>query len=320
MTGSYDCPQGVQITGAYRPEFADILTADALRFVAELERRFGPRRNELLQLRKQREERLFTGEWPDFLPETKDIRESEWTVGPIPADLQDRRVEITGPSSDRKMVINALNSGAKCFMADFEDACAPSWENVVQGQINMRDAIRRTISFTSPEGKHYKLNDEIATLIVRPRGWHLPEKHILVDGREATGGLVDFGLYFYHNAKELLARGSGPYFYLPKMESHLEARLWNDVFVYAQDTLGIPQGSIKATVLIETILATFEMDEILYELRDHAAPELRPLGLHLQLYQEVPQASRSHFAGSSAGDDDGSVHARLYPPHNPHVP
>ncbi|WP_062306915.1 malate synthase A [Alicyclobacillus sendaiensis] len=271
MAASYACPQGVEITGEYRPEFAEILTTDALQFIAELERRFAPRRDELLRLRKERDERLLAGEWPDFLPETKEIRESDWTVAPIPADLQDRRVEITGPSSDRKMVINALNSGAKCFMADFEDACAPSWENVVQGQINMRDAVRRTIEYTSPEGKHYKLNDEIAVLIVRPRGWHLPEKHIRVDGRMATGALVDFGLYFYHNAKELLARGTGPYFYLPKIESHLEARLWNDVFNYAQDALGIPRGTIKATVLIETILATFEMDEILYELRDHAA-------------------------------------------------
>ncbi|MCL6598687.1 MAG: malate synthase A [Alicyclobacillus macrosporangiidus] len=271
MSGSYICPPGMQITGAYTPEFAEILTPEALAFVAEVERRFGPRRERLLKARKEREERLLAGEWPDFLPETKHIREGDWTVGPIPADLQDRRVEITGPSSDRKMVINAFNSGAKCFMADFEDANSPTWANTIQGQINLRDAIRRTIEYTSPEGKHYALKPEIATLIVRPRGWHLPEKHVLLDGKPVSGALFDFSLYFFHNAKELIARGSGPYFYLPKIESHLEARLWNDVFVFAQDRLGIPQGTIKATVLIETILATFEMHEILYELRDHAA-------------------------------------------------
>ncbi|SFU34807.1 malate synthase A [Alicyclobacillus macrosporangiidus] len=271
MSGSYICPPGMQITGAYTPEFAEILTPEALAFVAEVERRFGPRREQLLEARKEREERLLAGEWPDFLPETKHIREGDWTVGPIPADLQDRRVEITGPSSDRKMVINAFNSGAKCFMADFEDANSPTWANTIQGQINLRDAIRRTIEYTSPEGKHYALKPEIATLIVRPRGWHLPEKHVLLDGKPVSGALFDFSLYFFHNAKELIARGSGPYFYLPKMESHLEARLWNDVFVCAQDRLGIPRGTIKATVLIETILATFEMHEILYELRDHAA-------------------------------------------------
>ncbi|MCL6517639.1 malate synthase A [Alicyclobacillus sp.] len=271
MSETYICPPGMQITGEYRPEFAEILTPEALAFAAEIERRFGARREQLLQARKEREARLLAGEWPDFLPETKHIREGDWTVAPIPADLQDRRVEITGPSSDRKMVINAFNSGAKCFMADFEDANSPTWANTVQGQINLRDAIRRTITYTSPEGKHYALKPEIATLIVRPRGWHLPEKHVLLDGKPVSGALFDFSLYFFHNAKELMARGSGPYFYLPKMESHLEARLWNDVFVFAQDRLGIPQGTIKATVLIETILATFEMHEILYELREHAA-------------------------------------------------
>ena len=205
------------------------------------------------------------------MPETRSIREGSWTIAPLPEDLQDRRVEITGPAGDRKMVINALNSGAKCFMADFEDALSPTWENVIQGQINLRDAIRRRIDYVSPEGKKYALKDEVATLIVRPRGWHLEEKHLFVDGDAVSGGLFDFGLYFFHNAKELINRGTGPYFYLPKMESHLEARLWNDVFNFAQDELGIPRGTIKATVLIETIMAAFEMDEILYELREHSA-------------------------------------------------
>nr|WP_274433008.1 malate synthase A [Alicyclobacillus sp. ALC3] len=271
MSEAYTCPPGITVTGDYRPEFASILTPEALDFVANLERKFGPRRRALLQKRQERELEIRSGKLPDFLPETASIRSGDWTVGPIPADLQDRRVEITGPSSDRKMVINALNSGAKCFMADFEDANSPTWQNSVQGQSNLRDAIRREIDYTSPEGKAYRLNPNIATLIVRPRGWHLVEKHMLVDGEPVSGGLFDFGLYFFHNAKELIVHGSGPYFYLPKMESHLEARLWNDVFVEAQQQLDIPNGTIKATSLVETILATFEMDEILYELRDHAA-------------------------------------------------
>ena len=263
-------PSGVQIRGQIRPAFAEILTADALAFVAKLQHAFGGRREECLQRRRERQVALDGGQTLDFLPETKYIRDSDWTCARIPEDLQDRRVEITGPT-DRKMIINALNSGAKIFMADFEDANAPKWENMVDGQINLRDAIRRTITFTSPEGKAYKLKDQLAVLMVRPRGWHLLEKHLLVDGHPTSGGLFDFGLYFFHNVKELLARGSGPYFYLPKMESHLEARLWNDVFKMAQEELVVPQGTIRATVLIETIPAAFEMDEMLYELRDHSA-------------------------------------------------
>ena len=224
----------------------------------------------MLEKRQERQKRLDAGEKLDFLPETKHIREGDWTIAPLPADLQDRRVEITGPV-DRKMVINALNSGAKMFMACFEDASSPTWENMIDGQVNMRDAVRRTISFTSEvNGKQYKLNDETAVLLVRPRGLHLIEKNVLVDGQPISGSLFDFGLYLFHNAKEAIARGTGPYFYLPKLESHLEARWWNEVFVYAQNYIGIPQGSIKATVLIETILAAYEMDEILYELREHS--------------------------------------------------
>ncbi len=249
---------------------AEILTPEALGFVAALAREFDNRRQSLLAKRRERQRELDAGKLPDFLPETASIRESEWTVAPIPADLQDRRVEITGPV-DRKMVINALNSGASVFMADFEDANSPTWLNNIEGQLNVRDAITRTIAYQSPEGKQYRLNERTATLMVRPRGWHLPEKHVLVDGKPISGSLFDFGLYFFHNARNLLERGTGPYFYLPKLESHLEARLWNDVFLFAQDSLGIPRGSIRATVLIETILAAFEMDEILYELREHSA-------------------------------------------------
>ena len=267
---SISTPGGVEVRGEVTPAFAEILTPDALAFVAKLQRAFGARRLECLARRQERQAALDRGEPLDFLPDTKHIRESDWTCAPIPADLRDRRVEITGPT-DRKMVINALNSGAKMFMADFEDANSPTWANMVEGQINLRDAIRRTITFTNPDGKEYRLNEKIAVLLVRPRGWHLVEKHLLVDGEPVAGGLFDFGLYFFHNAKELIARGSGPYFYLPKMESHLEARIWNDVFNLAQKELGIPQGTIRATVLIETIPAAFEMDEILYELRDHSA-------------------------------------------------
>jgi malate synthase len=263
-------PAGVQLLGPVTPAFAEILTPDALAFVAKLQRAFGGRREECLQRRQDRQTALDRGETLDFLPATKSIRESDWTCAPVPADIQDRRVEITGPT-DRKMVINALNSGAKIFMADFEDANAPNWNNMVEGQINLRDAIRRSIRFTNPDGKEYKLNEQVAVLMPRPRGWHLLEKHMLVDGKPVSGGLFDFGLYFFHNAKELLARASGPYFYLPKMESHLEARIWNDAFVLAQDELDLPQSTIRATVLIETIPAAFEMDEILYELRDHSA-------------------------------------------------
>lgn len=264
-------PAGVKVLGNVSAEFAEILTPEAVEFVAKLQRNFGKRREELLQKRVERQKEIDAGKLPHFLPETEHIRNGDWTVAPIPQDLQDRRVEITGPTSDRKMVINALNSGASVFMADFEDANSPTWENSILGQINMRDAIRRQIDYTSPEGKQYKLKEKVAILIVRPRGWHLPEKHLSVDGEQVSGSLFDFGLYFFHNAKQLIENGSGPYFYLPKMESHLEARLWNDVFVFAQNELGIPQGTIKATILVETILGSFEMDEILYELREHIA-------------------------------------------------
>ncbi len=264
-------PTGVEILGTRNAQIDEILTPEAMKFVVDLERRFGPRRRELLAARVQRQTRLDAGEKPDFLPQTAEIRKSDWKVAPLPADLLDRRVEITGPV-DRKMIINALNSGASVFMADFEDSITPSWGNVIDGQHNLRDAVRRTIAYTdSKTGKSYALNAQIAVLLVRPRGWHLPEKHVLVDGQPMSGSLFDFGLFFWHNVKEQLARGTGPYFYLPKMESHLEARLWNDVFLYAQDTLGVKRGTIKGTVLIETILATFEMDEILYELREHSS-------------------------------------------------
>jgi malate synthase len=262
--------EGIEVRGAVPPAYTQIVTPDALRFIAELVRQFNPRRKELLHMREERQARLNTGENPDFLPETAPIRASDWKVAPPPPDLLDRRVEITGPV-DRKMIINALNSGAKVFMADFEDANSPTWENCIQGQVNLYDAVRRTIEFTSPDGKHYRLNEQTAVLCVRPRGWHLPEKHLIIDGEPAPGALMDFGLYFYHNAHELIRRGTGPYFYLPKLESHLEARLWNDVFLYAQERLGIPRGTIRATVLIENILAAFECEEILYELREHSA-------------------------------------------------
>jgi malate synthase len=263
-------PAGIEVVGPITPAFAEIVTPEALAFVATLGRTFAATRAALLQKRAERQAAIVAGQRPDFLPETAAIRDASWIIAPVPADLHDRRTEITGPV-ERKMIINALNSGAKVFMADFEDANAPSWENTIQGQINLRDAIRRTITYVSPEGKSYALNAQIATLIVRPRGWHLLEKHVLLDGEPISASLFDFGLYFFHNAKALLERGTGPYFYLPKLESHLEARLWNDVFVLAQNELGIPQGSIKATVLIETILAAFEMDEILYELKEHSA-------------------------------------------------
>lgn len=261
---------GMEVVGALKAQYDGILTPDALKFIEELETKFGPKRAELLQSRQKRQEEINNGKLPAFLPETKHIRNGDWRIAPLPHDLQDRRVEITGPT-DRKMVINALNSGAKLFMADFEDATSPTWENLVEGQINLRDAVNRTINFENPDGKKYELNEKTAVLIVRPRGLHLEERHVLLDGRTISGSFFDFGLYFFHNVKELLARGTGPYFYLPKLEGHLEARLWNDIFVYAQERLGIAQGTIKATVLIETILAAFEMEEILYELREHSA-------------------------------------------------
>ena len=260
---------GAEIAAAGAPRQDEVLTPEAIEFVAELERRFGARRRELLQARVERQQRLDAGELPDFLPETREIRELDWTIDPVPPGLQDRRVEITGPT-DRKMVINALNSGAKMFMADFEDANSPIWANMVEGQANLVDAIERTIELETPE-KTYRLDDEIATLLVRPRGWHLPERHFQVDGEPVSGSLFDFGLYVFHNGKRLLERGWGPWFYVPKLESHLEARLWNDVFTHAEDALGLDRGAIRATVLIETILAAFEMDEILWELREHAA-------------------------------------------------
>ncbi len=260
----------LQLTGNIQPELERILSPEALAFVASLEERFGAQRHELLQKRIERQAKLDAGEMPDFLPETAVIRNASWTVALIPPDLMDRRVEITGPV-DRKMVINALNSGANTYMADFEDSHAPTWQGTVEGQRNLCDAVDGTITFTNPNGKFYELNDTIATLLVRPRGWHLDEKHVLLNGRSISASLFDFGLFFFHNAKKLIAKGSGPYFYLPKLESHLEARLWNDVFIQAQEMLGIPQGTIRATVLIENILAAFEMHEILYELRDHSA-------------------------------------------------
>lgn len=262
--------EGVEIKGEMKTGYDEILTEEALALVVKLHRALNPRRKELLEKRQERQREIDNGTLPDFLPETAHIRNSEWTVAPLPEDLLDRRVEITGPV-DRKMVINALNSGAKMFMADFEDSNSPSWDNNLSGQINLRDANNCTISFENENGKKYALNERIATLLVRPRGWHLLEKGLMIDGEPCSGGLFDFGLYFFHNVHQLLENGSGPYFYLPKMESHLEALLWNDAFVMAQDALGIAQGTIKATVLIETILASFELHEILWELKDHSA-------------------------------------------------
>ncbi len=262
-------PDGMEIRAQIKPGYEQILTPEALALVAKLSRAFEPRRRELLAARVERARRLDAGERPDFLPETAHVREGDWKIAPIPPALACRRVEITGPV-ERKMVINALNSGADSYMTDFEDSNTPNWDNQINGQINLRDAVRRTISLEQ-NGKSYKLGEKVATLVVRPRGWHLDEKHVLVDGERVSGGIFDFALFMVHNAKEQLARGAGPYFYLPKMESHLEARLWNDIFVMTQEELGLPRGTVKATVLIETILAAFEMDEILYELREHSA-------------------------------------------------
>jgi malate synthase len=264
-------PAGVVIRGPIGPGYEKVLTQEAVGFAVELQREFGPERRRLLARRAEVQRRLDAGSKPDFLAETKEIRGSEWQVAPIPRDLQDRRVEITGPT-DRKMVINALNSGANVFMADFEDANTPNWQNLIEGQANLRDAVRRAITYDDPQtGRHYALSDKPAALFVRPRGWHLPEAHMLVDGEPMSGALFDFALFFFHNARELVARGTAPYFYLPKLENHLEARLWNNVFLHAQSRLGLPKGTIRATVLIETILAAFEMEEILWELRDHSA-------------------------------------------------
>lgn len=262
--------EGIEVTGRVTEAYASVLTPQALAFVAALARQFDTRRQELLAARDARVQELMAGKLPDFLPETASIRAGDWKVASIPPDLLDRRVEITGPP-ERKMIINALNSGASVYMSDFEDSNSPTWDNNVQGQMNLIDAVKGAIGYTSPEGKRYALAEKTATLLVRPRGLHLLEKHVMVDGAPVSGSLFDFSLYFFHNAKTLLAKGSGPYFYLPKLESHLEARWWNDVFLFAQEELGVPRGSIRATVLIETILAAFEMDEILYELREHSS-------------------------------------------------
>jgi malate synthase len=271
MAEATNIPDGVEIRGTSVPGQSRVLTRDSLVFLAELERKFRPELRSLLARRVDIRGRLAAGWKPDFLPETEAIRDSDWRVAPIPRDIQDRRTEITGPV-DRKMVINALNSGANVYMADFEDASTPSWANLIDGQANLIDAVRRTITFDDPETRrHYALNDRVAVLFVRPRGWHLPEKHVLVDGEPMSGALFDLGLFFFHNAIELVARGTAPYFYLPKIENRLEARLWNEVFVHAQSQLGLPNGTVRATVLIETILAAFQMDEILWELKDHSA-------------------------------------------------
>lgn len=269
MANTPALPAGIQINAPLLPGFETVLTPEALALVAKLHRAFEPRRQSLLAARVERAKRLDAGERPDFLAETAQVRAGDWKVAPLPKALECRRVEITGPV-DAKMVINAFNCGADSYMTDFEDSNSPSWSNQIQGQINLGQAVRRTLKLEQG-GKTYKLNDTIATLQVRPRGWHLDEKHVLVDGQRVSGGIFDFALFLFHNAKEQLARGAGPYFYLPKLESHLEARLWNDIFVMAQADLGLPQGTIKATVLVETILAAFEMDEILYELREHSA-------------------------------------------------
>jgi len=263
-------PEGVEVLGALAPRYDEVLTTEALAFIADLVRTFRPRVEDLLEARSEVQARYDAGELPDFPEETRTIRESEWTVAAIPEDLQDRRVEITGPV-DRKMIINALNSGANVFMADFEDSNSPTWANVVEGQMNLADATRREITYTQPgTGKHYELAKKTAVLMVRARGWHLVDRHILVDDTPATAGLVDFGLYLFHNAKALIGHGTRPYFYLPKLQHYLEARLWNDVFVRAQEALGIPRGTIRATVLIETLPAAFQMDEILWELKEHS--------------------------------------------------
>ncbi len=269
-TNEIQTPLGITIKGKTPGHYNEILTPDALDFLLALHERFNQRRKKLLEDRQIRQAAYDAGEMPDFLPQTEEIRKSEWQIAPIPSDIEDRRVEITGPV-DRKMVINALNSGAKVFMADFEDSNTPSWSNAIEGQINLRDAIRKEIEFQNPaNGKIYQLNNQTATLFVRPRGWHLNEKHIQIHDECTSGALMDFGLYFFHNANELIQNGSGPYFYLPKIESYLEARLWNEVFVFAQNYLSIPQGTIKATVLVETLPASFELNEILYELRNHS--------------------------------------------------
>jgi malate synthase len=266
----YNTPEGMEIKAPFHAAYKEILTAEALHFIRALHLRFNPHRKNLVMERQAVQHKIDNGWRPCFNPDTSIIRDSQWLISPVPDDLKDRRVEITGPV-DRKMIINAMNSGANVFMADFEDSNAPNWNNVIGGQINLRDAINKSISFTNENGKEYRLNEKVATLFVRPRGWHLEEKHIEIDGEPVSGSLLDFGLYFFHNAKALLKNGSGPYFYLPKLESYKEARLWDDVFVFSQNYCGVPYGSIKATVLVETILASFQLNEILWELRDHSA-------------------------------------------------
>nr|MDP9496816.1 malate synthase [Actinomycetota bacterium] len=261
---------GVEVRGEWRNGYEQVLTEEALTLLGQLERKFGPRRRELLEARRRRDVELAAGQLPDFRPDTREVREGEWQVAPPAPGLVDRRVEITGPT-DRKMLVNALNSGAKVFMADFEDSNCPTFDNLVQGQINLRNAWLRQLDFTSPEGKSYALDEQVATLVVRNRGWHLPERHVLVDGEPMSGSLFDFGLYMTTTARIAMDKGFGPYFYLPKMESHLEARLWNDAFLFVQEALGLPRGTIRATCLIETILGAFEMEEILYELREHSS-------------------------------------------------
>ncbi len=263
-------PAGIAISASVTPEQASILAPEALAFVAELARKFGPVRQTLLEYRVKRQTELESGKLFDFLDETASVRKGDWSIAPVHAELTDRRVEITGPA-ERKMLINGLNAGARVYMADLEDSMTPNWHNVIEGQINLRDAVNRTIMHVNPDGRTYRLNKKTSVLFVRPRGWHMVEKHVTVDGKPVSASLFDFGLYFFHNAKALLARGTAPYLYLPKMESHLEARLWNDVFIHAEDRIGIRRGTIKATVLIETLPAAFEMDEILYELREHSA-------------------------------------------------
>ena len=296
-------PTGVEVLGPVRSEWQEILSLPALELVADLARRFEPERQRLLQRRTLVQGQLDSGRLPDFLTETAGVREGDWRVAEAPEDLRDRRVEITGPV-DRKMVINALNSGANVFMADFEDSNAPTWTNVVEGQVNLRDAVRRTITFDSPDGaKHYELADETATLVVRPRGWHLPEAHVTVDGEPVSAALFDFALFFFHNAAELIRRGTGPYFYLPKLESHLEARLWNDVFVHAQSELGIPRGTIRATVLIETLPGGVRdgRDPVRAARALQLGSQLRPLGLHLQRSSRSSPARRRRSCCPTAG-------------------
>ena len=314
-------PAGVEVLGPLAEGYDEILSPDALAFLAELERRFGPTRHELLARRREVDARLQAGELPDFLEETREVREADWQIAPVPRDLRDRRVEITGPV-DRKMIVNALNCGASVYMADFEDATTPTWANLIEGQINLRDAIRRKIDFTDPDSrKRYRLGDKIATLLVRPRGWHLPEAHLAIDGQPMSGALFDFGLYVFHNAKELIARGTGPYFYLPKLESHLEARLWNDVFLFAQERLGMPEGHDQGDRADrDHPRGVRDGRDPVRAARALGRAQLRPLGLHLQHHQEVPQPARVRHARPRPGDHDRALHALVQPARDPDLP